>query len=112
MTKDMTINNQTIIINKVYIRRDYMLIKQQHNKMNGTSYNHPTQTLNIPYALIPPVIPGKQLIYKTFEQQAIRHYKDFILNIMKVMDLQCIIHCTDEDYQLITIHGADDTLIH
>ena len=31
---------------------------------------------------------------------------------MKVMDLQCITHCTDDDYQLITIHGADDTLIH
>ena len=28
------------------------------------------------------------------------------------MDLQCIAHCTDEDYQLITIQGADDTLIH
>ena len=31
---------------------------------------------------------------------------------MKVMDLQCITHCTNEDYQLITIHGVDDTLIH
>ena len=28
------------------------------------------------------------------------------------MDLQCITHCANEDYQLITIHGADDTLIH
>ena len=28
------------------------------------------------------------------------------------MDLQYITHCTDEDYQLITIHGADNTLIH
>ena len=80
--------------------------------MNGTAYNHTTQTLNIPYTLIPPVIPGKQLIYETLEQQAIRHYEDFILNIKKVMDVQCIAHCTDEDYQLITIQGADDTLIH
>ena len=31
---------------------------------------------------------------------------------MKVMDLQCITHCTDKDYKLITIHGTDDTLIH
>ena len=31
---------------------------------------------------------------------------------MKVMDLQCIAHCTDDDYQLITIQGGDDTLIH
>ena len=62
--------------------------------------------------LIQLVIPGKQFAYKTLKQQAIRHYKDFILDIMKVMDLQCIAHCTDDDYQLITIQGADDTLIH
>ena len=80
--------------------------------MNDTAYNYPTQTLNIPYTLIQPVIPGKQLTYETIEQQAIRHYEDFILDILKVMDLQCIAHCTDEDYQLITIQGADDTLIH
>ena len=80
--------------------------------MNRTTYNSTTQTLNIPYTLIQPVIPGKQLAYETPEQQAIQHYEDFILSIMKVMDLQCITHCTDDDYQLITIHGADDTLIH
>ena len=28
------------------------------------------------------------------------------------MDLQCIAHCTNNDYQLITIQGADDMLIH
>ena len=71
VTKDMTISNQTIIIKKVYIRRDYMLGKRQHNNMNVTAYNNPTQTLNIPYTLIPPVIPGRQLIYETLEQQAI-----------------------------------------
>ena len=31
---------------------------------------------------------------------------------MKVMDLQYITHCTDEEYWLITIHGADDMLIY
>ena len=80
--------------------------------MNGTAYNNTTQTLNIPYTLIQPVIPGKQLSYETPEQRAIWHYEDFILDIMKVMDLQCITHCVDEDYQLITIQGADNTLIH
>ena len=80
--------------------------------MNSTAYNHTTQTFNIPYTLIQPVIPGKQLTYETFKQQTIRHYEDFILDIMKVMDLQCIAHCTDEDYELITIQGGDDTLIH
>ena len=80
--------------------------------MNSTAYDHTTQTLNIPYTLIQPVIPGKQLIYKTLEQRSIRHYEDLILDIMKVMDLQYITHCADKDYQLITIHGVDDTLIH
>ena len=31
---------------------------------------------------------------------------------MKVIDVQYITHYTDEGYQLITIHGAGDTLIH
>ena len=31
---------------------------------------------------------------------------------MKVIDLQYITHCTNDEYWLITIHGADDTLIH
>ena len=31
---------------------------------------------------------------------------------MKVMDLQYITHCTNDKYRLITIHGADDMLIH
>ena len=80
--------------------------------MNGTAYNHTTQTLNIPYTLLQPVITGKQLAYETPEQRAVRHYEDFILDIMKAMDLQCIAHCADDDYQLITIQGGDDTLIH
>ena len=31
---------------------------------------------------------------------------------MKVIDLQYITHCTDNEYQLITIHRADNMLIH
>ena len=31
---------------------------------------------------------------------------------MKAMDLQYIMHCTNNKYQLITIHGADNMLIH
>ena len=80
--------------------------------MNETAYNNTTQTLNISYTLIQPVIPGKQLIHEIHKQLAIQHYEDFILSIMKVMDLQYITHCMDDDYQLITIHRADNTLIH
>ena len=77
--------------------------------MNGTNT---TQTLNISYTLIQPVIPGRQVTFETPKQLVIQHYEDFILSIMKVMDLQYITHCTDEKYQLITIYEADDTLIH
>ena len=80
--------------------------------MNRTPYNNTMQTFNIHYTLIQQVIPGKQLAYETLKQQAIQHYEDFILDIMKVMDLQCITHCTDDNYQLIMIQGADNTLIH
>ena len=80
--------------------------------MTTTVYNNTTQTLNIPYTLIQPVIPDKQVTFKTPEERAVWHYEDLILSIMKVMDLQYITHCTDNEYQLITIHGADNTLIH
>ena len=81
--------------------------------MNGTAYNsNTTQTLNLSYTLIQPVIPGKQVIFETPEERTIWHYEDLILSIIKAMDLQYITHCTDSEYQLITIHGADDMLIH
>ena len=75
-----------------------MLVNEKQNNMNGTAYNNTTQTLNIPYTLIQPVIPGKQLAYETPKQLAIQHYKDFILSIIKIMDLQYITHCTDNEY--------------
>ena len=42
----------------------------------------------------------------------VRHYNELIITIIKVIDIQYITHCTDEDYQLITIYRAEDTLIH
>ena len=74
--------------------------------MNETTYNNTTQTLNISYTLIQPVIPGKQITFETTKQQVIWHYEDFILSIMKVMDLQYITHYTNNEYQLIIIHGV------
>ena len=66
--------------------------------MNEPAYNNNTQTLNLPYTLIQPVIPGKQVTFKTPEEQAVWQYEDFILSIMKMMDLQYITHCTDNKY--------------
>ena len=49
--------------------------------MNRNTYNHTTQTLNIPYTLIQPVIPGKQLAYETPKQQMIQYYESHGLTI-------------------------------
>ena len=39
--------------------------------MNRMAYNNTTQTLNISYTLIQPVIPGKQVTFETPEEQAV-----------------------------------------
>ena len=56
--------------------------------MNRSIPHNSMQTLNIPYTLIQLVILGKQVTFETPKQQAIQYYEDFILSIMKVMDLQ------------------------
>ena len=75
-----------------------MLVKQKHNNNNMTAYNNTMQTLTLPHMFIQPVIPGKQVTFKTPEEQTVQYYKDLILSIMKVMDLQYITHCTDNEY--------------
>ena len=80
--------------------------------MNGTTVNNTTQTLYPTYHTLILVIPGKQLHFKTKEEQEVKHYDKLINVIMKVMDIQYITHCTDNQYRLITIYGAGDTLIH
>ena len=80
--------------------------------MNRTAYNNTTQTLNIPYTLIQPVISGRQVIFKTLKECTVWHYNKLIIAIMKVIDIQYVMYCVDNQYQLITIHRAGDTLIH
>ena len=80
--------------------------------MNSILVNNSTQSSHIPYTLTQPVIPGTTLHIKTLEERTIWHYDKLIIAIMKVIDIQYITHCTDNQYQLITIHGAGDTLIH
>ena len=52
-----------------------------------TAYNNTTQTLTLPYTLIQPVIPSKQVTFKSLEEWAVWHYEDLILSIMKAIDL-------------------------
>ena len=79
--------------------------------MNGILLNN-TQTSHIPTTLIQPVIPGTTVWVETPEEQSVRYYNELIIAIMKAMDIQYITYCTDNQYQLITIHGAGETLIH
>ena len=80
--------------------------------MNGTTFNNTTQPLANPYTFIPPVIPSTTVCIKTLKEQTIRHYNKFIIAIIKVMDIQYVTHCTNDQYQLITIYSVGDTLIH
>ena len=79
------------------------------NSTTGNKINHPLYTH---YPTLIPVIPGKQVHFKTKEEHMVKHYDELIIAIMKVMEIQYITHCTDEECWLITIHGAGDTLIH
>ena len=42
----------------------------------------------------------------------VKYYDELIHVIMKTMEIPYITYCMDEGYQLITIYGAGDTLIH
>ena len=64
--------------------------------MNDTTFNNNTQPFNISYTLIQPVIPSKQITFKTLEEQSVRHYDEFIISIMKVIDIQYITHCAND----------------
>ena len=66
-----------------------------------------TQHSQLPYTLIP-VIPGKQVHFKTKEEYIVKHYNKLIIAIMKAMKIQYIAYCTNEGYQLIMIHRAGD----
>ena len=89
--------NEIILIKQIYKKRLYTS-KQEYNNTNMTTYNNTTQTLTLPYTLMQPVISGKQLTFETPEEWTVWHYEDFILSIMKAIDLQYITHCTDNEY--------------
>ena len=55
--------------------------------MNDTTFNNNTQPFNISYTLIQQVIPSKQITFKTLEEQSVRHYDEFIIAIIKIIDI-------------------------
>ena len=88
-----------------------MLKNVDNNNMNGILVNN-TQTSQIPHTLIQPVIPGTTVQIETLEEQSVRYYDKLIIAIIKAMDIQYITYCTDNQYQLIIIYRARETLIH
>ena len=80
--------------------------------MNGTTVNNINHPLYTHYPTLIPVIPGKQVHFENKEEQVVKHYDKLIITIIKVIDIQYITHCTDNQYWLITIYRVGDTLIH
>ena len=66
--------------------------------MNRILVNNSNQPTNIPYTLMPSVIPRATVHIETPEEQTTRYYDKLIIVIMKVMDIQYITHCVDKDY--------------
>ena len=66
--------------------------------MNGTIVNNISQTLYSTYPTLLPVISSKQVQIETNKEQIVRHYNELIITIIKVMGIQYITHCTNEEY--------------
>ena len=83
-----------------------------NDNINYILVNNSTQLSHIPHTLIQLVTPSTIVHIKIPEEQTIQHYDKLIIAIIKVIDIQYITHCTDNQYQLITIRRAKDTLIY
>ena len=89
-----------------------MLSFNDNNNINSILFNNTTQPLNISYTLIQSVISGRQVTFETLKECTVWYYNKLIIAIMKVIDIQYVIYCVDNQYQLKIIHRAEDTLIH
>ena len=66
--------------------------------MNSILVNNGTQISHIPHTLMQPIVPSITVQVKTPEEQTIRYYEELIITIIKVIDIQYIIYCTDNQY--------------
>ena len=82
-------NNMSIYI---YKQSEYHYSNNTNN-MNSTITQH-SQSL---YTLLP-VISGKQVQFETKEEQAVKYYDKLIHTILKVIEIQYITHCTNNEY--------------
>ena len=59
-----------------------------------------------PITILKPIQLQQQITQKTVEEQGIQYYNELVVAIMKVMNVNNVTHCTDDNYRLITIQGA------
>ena len=62
--------------------------------------------------ILKPICLQQQITQEIVEEQGIQYYNELIIAIMKAMNVNNVTHCTDNNYQLITIQGAGGMLIH
>ena len=62
--------------------------------------------------ILKPICLQQQITQEIVEEQGIQYYNKLIVAIMKAMNVNNVIYCTDDNYRLITIQGAEGMLIH
>ena len=80
--------------------------------MNSILVNNTSLPFNNSHTLTQLVIPNTTVQIKISEEWSIRYYDKLIIAIMKVMNVNNVTYCTNDNYQLITIQGVGEVLIH
>ena len=65
-----------------------------------------------PLTILKPICLQQQITQETVEEQGIQYYNKLIIAIIKAINVNNVTHCTDNNYRLITIQGAEGMLIH
>ena len=65
-----------------------------------------------PLTILKPICLQQQITQETVEEQGIQYYDKLIIAIIKAMNVNNVIHCTNDNYRLIIIQEAGEMLIH
>ena len=65
-----------------------------------------------PITILKPIHLQQQITQKIVEEQDIQYYNKLVIAIIKAMNVNNVIYCTDDNYRLIMIQGAGGMLIH
>ena len=72
----------------------------------GFSWWSDSSHQDYPITILKPICLQQQVIQETIEEQGIQYYNELIIAIMKVMNVNNVTHCINDNYRLITIQGA------